>query len=261
MRTFALINMKGGVGKTTTAVNLAYSLAVEHRLRVLLVDADGQANATQQMLPRGEYDGLAALLSGENGYYVDLIERTDIPRLDVLPASNELWSVDISSVTRDAEYAFGALRDLREAIEEDDSYDVMIMDCPPNFSTACIAAIQAGGCVIIPVLADAFSAEGMWSLVDQITSVKRVNPNVRIGGILINQWHKSDVVLDAEQYIREESPVPVYETVIRRTDKVIESTWCREPVMSWSPFCGAARDCRAFARERMEKEDMVDGQV
>ena len=86
MRTFAIVNRKGGVGKTTTAVNLAYVLATSCHLRVLLVDADGQANATQILLPRGEYAGLGALLRGMVLCYDELTVHTDVPGLDVLPA-------------------------------------------------------------------------------------------------------------------------------------------------------------------------------
>ena len=86
MKTFAIVNRKGGVGKTTTAVNLAYVLATSHHLRVLLVDADGQANATQLLLPPGEYAGLGALLRGMVLCYDELTVHTDVSGLDVLPA-------------------------------------------------------------------------------------------------------------------------------------------------------------------------------
>ena len=86
MRTFAIVNRKGGVGKTTTAVNLAYVLATSCRMRVLLIDADGQANATGILLPKGEYAGLGALLRGYAICYDELTVHTDVEGLDVLPA-------------------------------------------------------------------------------------------------------------------------------------------------------------------------------
>ena len=97
MRTFAIVNRKGGVGKTTTAVNLAYVLATSCHLRVLLVDADGQANATQILLPRGEYAGLGALLRGYAICYDELTVHTDVEGLDVLPASEDLWALDLEA--------------------------------------------------------------------------------------------------------------------------------------------------------------------
>lgn len=254
MRTFAIVNRKGGVGKTTTAVNLAYVLATSCHLRVLLVDADGQANATQIMLPQGRYDGLGALLRGMAICYDELVEHTDVAGLDVLPASADLWSLDLEAAAGDRGRSFRTVLDMREALEEDDAYDVMIIDCPPNLGAACVAAILASDCVIIPVLSDACSATGVADIVDQIDSLRSVRLDLRVGGVLVNQWHRAPIVEDAVAYLREDSAVPVYDTVIRRTDKVVESSWSQVPVQVLSPFCSAARDYRAFAAELLAKE-------
>ena len=260
MRTFAIVNMKGGVGKTTTAINLAYLLATEYQLRVLLVDADGQRNATRTLLPSREYDGLAALLEGMANCYDEVIEPTDIDNLDMIPASAALWSVDLKCAMgegRDA--AFRALRDVRDNVMEDSSYDVMVIDCPPHFSASCISAIAAANAIIVPVVPDAYSAEGMKDLVEQIDGVRKIHPTVRVAGCLVTHWHNADVVADATEYLREASPVPVYQSVIRRTDKVLESTWAKEPVLVWSPQSSAARDYRAWVRELVTKEGMLHG--
>lgn len=254
MRTFAIVNRKGGVGKTTTAVNLAYVLATSCHLRVLLVDADGQANATQILLPSGEYAGLGALLRGFVICYDELAVHTDVPDLDVLPASEDLWALDLEAAAGDRGRVYRAIRDMRESIEEDDAYDVMVIDCPPNLSAACVSAILASDAVIIPVLSDACSATGVGDLVDQIASLRSLHPGLRVAGVLVNQW----------------APVPccgglgvlppgggdgaVYDTVIRRTDKVPESSWARMAVQQWSPFCSAARDYRAWVAELLAKE-------
>ena len=260
MRTFAIVNMKGGVAKTTTAINLAYILAAEHSLRVLLVDADGQRNATRALLPACEYSGVAALLEGSVCCYDEVIEPTDIEGVDMIPASSSLWSLDLDSVFGGAKAdSLHALRDLRDNVIEDDAYDVMIIDCPPNFSVACVAAIAAATGIIIPVLPDAFSAEGMADLVDQIDGVRKYYPDVRVSGCLITQWHKANVVTDAVDYLRSESPIPVFQQVIRRTDKVLESTWAKEPVLMWSPQSSAARDYRAWVCELLEREGLLDG--
>lgn len=256
MNTIAIVNMKGGVGKTTTAINLAYLLAAEHGKRVLLVDADAQGNATKLLLPLADYAGLAALLQGLAICYDEVIMPTDVDNLDMIPGGSDLWAVDISCVTADGRGSFNALCDLRANIEEDDSYDVMIVDCPPSFSVACISAIKASDTIVIPALPDAYSAMGMSDLVAQIDSVRRHNPAVRVGGVLLTQWHKADVVEDAEEYMRDQPLIPVYDTVIRRTDKVIESTWARQPVLIWSPQSSAARDYRKFADELCSKEGL-----
>ena len=189
MRTFAIVNRKGGVGKTTTAVNLAYVLATSCRMRVLLIDADGQANATGILLPKGEYAGLGALLRGYAICYDKLTVHTDVEGLDVLPASEDLWALELEK--DEAALRYSAMMSMRDAIAEDDAYDVIIVDCPPNLSVACISAILAS------------------------------------------------------------------DTVIRRTDKVPESSWAGMAVQQWSPWCSAARDYREWVAELLEKEGMV----
>lgn len=264
MRTFAILNMKGGVGKTTTAINLAYLLATEYQLRVLLIDADPQANATHALLPNGDWTGLAGLLGGYATVYDEVVVATDLPLLDVIPASDELWEIDLKERTGDAPLhgTANVLQDLRDAAIEDDAYDVIVIDCPPNFSAACVSAINAANSIIIPVLPDAFSAAGMGSLTAQIDGVRKIHPDVRVAGCLITQWHRADVVEDATAYLRENSPVPVFDSVIRQsTDKMLESTWVREPVQVWSPFSSAARDYRAWVKELVEKEGLNRGQV
>ena len=114
MRTFAIVNRKGGVGKTTTAINLAYVLATSCRMRVLLVDADGQANATQILLPSGAYDGLGSLLRGYAAGVEDLLIPTDVEGLDVLPASDDLWALDLEK--NKAALRYSALMQLREVL-------------------------------------------------------------------------------------------------------------------------------------------------
>ena len=256
MRTFAIVNRKGGVGKTTTAVNLAYVLATSCRMRVLLVDADGQANATQMLLPRGEYAGLGALLRGWAICYNELTVQTDVEGLDVLPAAEDLWAMDLEAAGGDRSRSYRALRDMREAMEEDGAYDVMIVDCPPNLSAASVSSILASDAIIIPVLSDACSATGVGELVDQIASLRSLHPALRVAGVLVNQWHRSAVVEDSVSYLREEGHVPVYDTVIRRTDKVPESSWAGMAVQQWSPWCSAARDYRAWVAELLAKEGM-----
>ncbi|MGI5963654.1 MAG: ParA family protein [Lawsonibacter sp.] len=260
MRTFAIVNRKGGVGKTTTAVNLAYVLATSCHLRVLLVDADGQGNTTNMLLPRGEYSGLGALLRGWATCYDELVEHTDVDGLDVLPAAEDLWALDLEVAGGDRSRCYRAVRDMRESMEEDGAYDVMVIDCPPNLSAACVSSILSSDAIIIPVLSDACSATGVGDLVDQIASLRSLYPALRVAGILVNQWHRAPVVEDSVSYLREEGHVPVYNTVIRRTDKVPESSWARMPVQAWSPFCSAARDYRTWVAELLEKEGIRCGQ-
>jgi len=259
MRTIAIVNLKGGVGKTIAAINIATILATEHGQRVLLIDADGQGNATKNLLPAEEYTGLSALLQGEVICYDEVIVPSSIRNLDVIPADSALWRSDLAEITGER-LCLSALRDLRDNVSEDDAYDIILIDCPPSFSAACRAALMASGSIIIPVLPDAFSAAGMEELIEQMDGVLTIQPNMHISGILINQWHNADVVHGAVEYLREAAPVPVFETIIRRTDKVLESTWACQPLQVWSPRSSAAQDYRKFVQEFVQKEGIIRGQ-
>ena len=256
MRTFAISNRKGGVGKTTTAIELAYILATSCQKRVLLVDADSQGDSTAMLRKGTITTGLPAVLLGEEPYYETLICKTDVPGLDLLPAGEELARLDMDCLLGEVKPNFYTLREFVSVLAEDDAYDVVVIDCPPYYSLSSINAIAACDGIIIPTGTDAYSVVGMAGLVDQIDNIRRVCPNVRVCGALVTKWHRSDIVEDAVDYLREESPVPIFETVIRRTDKVEESSWARQVAQQWSPFSSASKDYRAFAAELMAKEGM-----
>lgn len=272
MKTFAIVNRKGGVGKTTTAVNLAYVLATTFGKRVLLIDADSQGNASSICFHRNE-GGLAAVLSGIEPYYENLIDQTDVKGLDLLPATEELDDFDLD---RSREPDYYALRRWLDVLEEDDAYDVCVIDCPPYYSVSCLNGIAASDRVVIPADTTAYSAEGIESLVRQINNVRRAVPGLSVSGVLITGVRRSDVDEDAVALMRgnewiginpfdaeniaqfrEKSVVHVFETVIRRSDdKVRESSWARMATCQWSPWCNASRDYRAWVTELCEREGL-----
>lgn len=259
MKTIAIVNLKGGVGKTVTAVNVAAILATEYNQRVLLVDADPQANATQSLLPPGEYNTLADLLTGTipdefyPGYYGDLLYHSSIRRLDILPADDELRNLDVD-VLQGERPNLRAIRDLRDAMVEDNAYDCIVIDCPPALSPACAAAIAASTDVVIPIKVDAYSVRGMNELTAQIDRLRSIYPDVHVAGCLPTMWYRSDTVEQGERLLREHAPVRVFASHIRRSPKVDESTWTGEPVVSWSPRSAAAQDYRAFVAEFLGEE-------
>ena len=260
MKTISIVNLKGGVGKTVTAVNLAGILAADYGKRILLVDVDHQGNASRYCgVDTEERGGLAALLTGGAVCYDEVVEMATMSGVDVIPASGvDVIPADMSLATLgvDGEYtsqmAVRAMRDLRDAVIEDDSYDYVIFDCPPAFSQASIGAIAASSEVIIPLKIGRFEIEGMDELIEQIESVRKINPATRIAGALLTMWHNSPVVRDGEEYIRETCPVRVFRTMIRRTDKVDEAVFARKAITEWSPTSAAARDYRAWVGELME---------
>lgn len=260
MRTIAYVNKKGGVGKTRSAVETAYILAVLYQQRVLLVDMDGQANATNVILGHYDGDGVAALLSAAVTCYSEVVEKTEIPNLDIIPASEALDQLDLEYMLSDSRPNLKALNDVRICIEEDDAYDVMVIDCPPHYSAGCINAIAAADTIVIPTTTDAFAATGMSGLVDQIVSVRNICPTVRVAGCLVTRYNNDDVDQDVVEYLREEIPVPVFRTLIREsTEKVKGSSWAGKTSQEWSPWCNTSRDYRSFVAELVQKEGLSYG--
>lgn len=250
MRVLSIFNMKGGVGKTITAVNVAAILATDYDQRVLLVDADAQGNSTNSLLPPGNYSTLELLLTGREAYYENLIYNATIRNLDVLPADDGLRALELSDCH------VNAVRDLRDALTEDDAYDWIVIDCPPDFPPACVAAIAATDSVIIPLKLDRYSMDGMQGLVEQIGEARKVYPDLHISGCLVTFHYRCNAVLQGEALLRDTAPIHVYRSVIRRCAKVDESTWMGQPVVAWSPRSSAAQDYRAFVAEYLAQEEV-----
>lgn len=252
MKTISVVNLKGGVGKTVTAVNLAGILAADYGKRVLLVDVDHQGNASRYCgVDTEERGGLAALLTGGAVCYEDVIQHTIYRDLDIVPSDMQLASVDLDADI-DRKQAVRVYADLRDALVEDDAYDVMIFDCPPSFSLPCISAIAASDMVFVPIKPGAFEMAGMRLLADQIASVQSTGLAKRSVRGLLTIWHNADATRQSEDWLREHSPIQLFTQKIRRTDKVTESTYAAQPVTRWSPTSAAARDYRAWVEELME---------
>lgn len=257
MKAIAILNLKGGVGKTVTAVNMAHILAAEHKQRVLLVDCDSQCNATEflGLRPDEEDNTLDKLLLGECPECSELIYPTDYTGLDILPASDGLMDLDMSHIA-DKRVHGRVLAELCENVS--DAYDYVIFDCPPAFNAASAAALLAADEVIVPIKLDAFSVRGLANVSRQIDNIKRINGSIRIAGALVTMWRNVPVVLEAEGSLRDCGLLPVFQTVIRRTDKVDEMTFERKPIAIYSPRSAAGYDYRAFVQEYLEPPVTMD---
>ena len=253
------MNIKGGVGKTTTAVNLAASLATYHNKRVLVIDADPQANATQLFGLKGQdCNTLSGILDGYSDTVDDFVYETNIPGVLCVPADIDLIDSDIASVRSNEGSNVKAIDRFCRAIAEDNAFadavgsgqviDFIIIDCPPSFTAASVAAIYASDDVIIPVKIDAYAIDGMRELLAQIGSVQNIQPRIRVAGVLVTMWHNAAAVVQGEEYLRQ-SKLPVFRTHIRRSDKVDESSFAAKPLGDYSPRSSAGQDYRAFAAE------------
>ena len=256
MKTIAIMNLKGGAGKTTTAINMAAILATEYGQRVLLIDADGQRNATKSLLPMR--DGRPELCLSDYlrcevpGMWRQYIAPSTIRNLDLIPGDTGLWDLELGQSA-----SKGALAALCDALIEADAYDYCIVDCPPGFTVGCINAILASNVVIIPSPLDGYSDDGAMELIAQINSLRRVSPNVRVGGVLVTMWYKSEQGRLHEALLRERHHINVYSTVIRRSPKVSESTYDNGQVLTYSPRSAAGADYRKFVREFLAREEAL----
>lgn len=251
MKTLAIMNNKGGVGKTVTAINLADILAHDFHQRVVLVDCDGQANLTGFYLPGIEVDTAttADVLTGdcEQVWSDNLLPLGE--RLELLPSSSGLYDLDLAAI-KDGVGAPERLRDFVEAAREDGNTDWMIFDCPPGYTVSSVAALLAANEVMIPVTADKFSLDGVLAVAQQAQKIANARPGLTVRA-LMTQTRSGEIVTEAEKALAA-MRVTTYRTKIRRSEKVPESTVTLAPLREYSPHSSAARDYRRLAAELME---------
>lgn len=250
IRTTAIVNLKGGVAKSTTVINMAAILAKKYGKRVLVVDADAQCNTTEFLGADPAKGNLAFVLRAsalddyKPAYAAWNIQSTRYDRVDILAGDDSLMDLDLSKVEQQTVNA-NVLRHLVQEVR--DMYDYAFIDCPPAFNAASAAALIAADDVIIPIKLDAFSLRGMVNLMRQIMNMRRINPRLNIAGILPTMWYKDPDIEAAEKQLRD-AGLHVFHH-IRRSDKVDKMTFRQEPLLVSSPKSGAGRDYRKFVEE------------
>lgn len=250
IRTTAILNLKGGVAKTTTAINMAAILAKDYKAKVLLIDADSQCNTTEFFGGEPSIGNLAQVLrqakfSEDPGEYAAAcIQKTEFENVDLLPGDESLMDMDLSKVEQGTVNA-NVLRHLVETVK--DKYSYILIDCPPAFNAASAAALIAADDVIIPIKLDAFSLRGMGNLMRQIKNMKRINPRLRLAGCLPTMWYNDPQIRDAEKQLRD-AGLPIFHH-IRRSDKVDKMTFQQDPLLISSPNSAAGVDYKKFVAE------------
>ena len=224
MRTIVIENLKGGVGKTITAINFAAILAHDYAQRVLLIDADSQCNLTEFVGGDPDVSSLADVLRGDAGA-VECIQTSQVPGVDILPGSEALMDLDLTKIETEAVSAT-VLRDMVAYQREAKAYDACIIDCPPAFNAAAAAALIAADEVLIPIKVDAFSLRGMTNVLRQISNMREINPRLRITGVLPTMYYSDN--REYEDAIRElvHAGLHVFPP-IRRSDRVDASTFAQ----------------------------------
>lgn len=247
----AIANQKGGVGKTTTAINLSSSLAAAE-VKILLIDIDPQANSTSNLGVRSKENSIYETIIGTKAAS-ECVMDTYMPQLNLLPSNINLVGAEIEMI--DMENRESLLKKAIEPIKN--NYDYLIIDCPPSLGLLTLNALTASDSVLVPVQCEYFALEGLGQLLNTINIVKKhYNPNLYIEGVLLTMFDtrlrlSHQVADEVKKYFGDK----VFETVIQRNTRISEAPSHGKPVILYDAISSGAQNYIALASELLKKNN------
>lgn len=249
----AVTNQKGGVGKTTTSINVAYTLAKDQKKRVLLVDFDPQGNATSGLglnkdsLERTVLDVIMGTASVD-----EATVKTAYKNLFLVPATPQLANAEVELAK--AEQRFTRLRDALHALQD---YDIIIIDSPPSLSLLTVNGLIAAHDVLLPVQAEFYALEGLGQLLETIQLVRKgMNPTLELLGVLVTMLdNRTTLSQQVHEEIKRHFPGKVFETTIPRNVRIAEAPSHGEPVGAYDKWCKGTRAYKTLGTEVLRRID------